>query len=81
MSYTLALQCGCVVYVSQHPDTGLAHTRIIEARGRNCRRREHMVGKRLFLWELLPEPTSAYSLVSPDSEPLLSVEATSRNGE
>ncbi len=35
-SYTLDLPCGCTVYVSRHPRTGLAHTRVIEARGRWC---------------------------------------------
>jgi hypothetical protein len=56
MSYTLTLQCGCVVYVSCHPQTGVAHTRIIQARAAQCRVRRHEVGVRLFLWELLPEP-------------------------
>ena len=55
MSYTLALQCGCVAYVSCHPKTGVAHTRVIESRGRECNRR-HEVGARLFLWEILPDP-------------------------
>jgi hypothetical protein len=56
MSYTLTLQCGCIVYVACHPRTGLAHTRIIQTRGRTCRHRRHDVGSRLFLWELLPDP-------------------------
>jgi hypothetical protein len=56
MSYTLTLQCGCVVYVSCHPQTGVAHTRIIQARAARCRVGRHDVGVRLFLWELLPEP-------------------------
>jgi hypothetical protein len=56
MSYILALHCGCVVYVACHPKTGLAHTRIIQARGRECRQRRHDVGARLFLWEILPDP-------------------------
>ena len=54
MSYTLNLQCGCVVYVSSHPQTGIAHTRVIESRGRECRR--HEIGRRLYLWEILPDP-------------------------
>jgi hypothetical protein len=56
MSYNLTLQCGCEVYVSRHPTTGVAHTRIIETRGAACGMRKHEVGARLFLWELLPEP-------------------------
>ena len=38
MSYNLTLQCGCVVYVSAHPKTRVAHTRIIQTRGADCRR-------------------------------------------
>ena len=56
MSYTLVLQCGCVVYVSCHPKTRIAHTRIIQARGAQCGVRRHEVGLRLFLWEILPDP-------------------------
>jgi len=56
MSYNLTLQCGCVVYVSAHPKTRIAHTRIIQSRGEHCRVRRHAIGLRLFLWELLPEP-------------------------
>jgi len=56
MSYNLVLQCGCVVYVSCHPKTNVAHTRIIQSRGGACRVRRHEVGWRLNLWELLPDP-------------------------
>ena len=55
MSYTLVLQCGCVVYVSCDPHTLVAHTRIVERRGPTCRVRNHEVGARLYLWEILPE--------------------------
>ncbi len=44
MSYNVALQCGCVVYVSCHPDTGLAHTRVLERRGGDCSIRAHEIG-------------------------------------
>ena len=54
-SYTLTLGCGCLVYVSCHPQTGVAHTRIIERRGATCRNRHHDVGERLWLWQILPE--------------------------
>jgi hypothetical protein len=54
MSYDIDLPCGCVVYVSCHPVTGLAHTRVIQMRSTSCPRR-HEVGARLFLWELLPD--------------------------
>ena len=56
MSYTLTLACGCVVYVSRHPKTGMTHTRVIQSRAESCRDRRHDVGGRLFLWELLPDP-------------------------
>jgi hypothetical protein len=56
MSYTLTLQCGCVVYVACRPETHVAHTRIIESRGRDCTERRHDVGSRLYLWQLLPDP-------------------------
>jgi len=56
MSYNLSLTCGCVVYVSCHPLTRVAHTRVIEARGAACSVRRHEVGLRLNLWELLPQP-------------------------
>jgi hypothetical protein len=55
MSYTLLLHCGCTVYVFCHPDTGVAHTRIIEDRGVSCPHRNHERGARLWLWEMLPE--------------------------
>jgi hypothetical protein len=58
MSYDLTLQCGCVVYVSAHPTTRVVHTRIIQSRGGDCRVRRHEVGLRLYLWELLPEPST-----------------------
>jgi hypothetical protein len=47
MSYNLSLPCGCVVYVSCHPQTRVAHTRVIEARGAGCGVRRHEVGLRL----------------------------------
>ena len=55
-SYVLTLRCGCTVYVSCHPRTGVAHTRIIERRGAQCPTRAHVTGARLWLWEILPEP-------------------------
>jgi len=54
MSYTVTLGCGCRVYVSCHPRTGLAHTRIIEERSLGCAIRSHGIGVRIALWELLP---------------------------
>ena len=56
MSYNIALQCGCIVYVACDPKTGLSHTRILEAKGPSCRARRHEIGFRLFLWEILPDP-------------------------
>lgn len=54
MSYTLKLHCGCRVYVACHPQTGHAHTRIIERRAPGCPFSRHEAGARLWLWELLP---------------------------
>jgi len=47
------------VYVSCHPDTRIAHTRVIETRGEACAVRRHEVGLRLSLWELLPQPVQS----------------------
>ena len=62
MSYNISLTCGCLVYVSCHPATRVAHTRVIEARGTACRDRRHEVGLRLYLWELLPQPLHERSI-------------------
>ena len=59
MSYTVTLWCGCEVYVSCNPKTGIAHSRIVEARGTACPARRHEIGARLWLWELLPERDAA----------------------
>jgi hypothetical protein len=56
MSYTLTLECGCTVYVSCHPITRVAHTRIIERRDPACKVRRHETGARVWLWEMLPTP-------------------------
>jgi hypothetical protein len=57
MSYNLTLPCGCIVYVSCHPKTRIAHTRIIQSRGGGCTVRRHEIGLRLYLWEILPDAT------------------------
>jgi hypothetical protein len=59
MSYNVTLWCGCLVYVSCHPSTRIAHSRVIERRGAACPIRRHETGARLWLWELLPDPTGA----------------------
>ena len=59
MSYNLTVRCGCLVYVSCDPKTGFAHSRVIERKGVDCRVRTHDVGVRLYLWELLPEPSKS----------------------
>jgi hypothetical protein len=66
MSYNITLQCGCVVYVACHPHTGVAHTRILEQRHPSCRMRRHEVGLRLYLWELLPDPSHRPTAVFTD---------------
>jgi hypothetical protein len=53
MSYTISLGCGCQVYVSCHPRSGVAHTRVIEFRSQRCAIRSHDVGVRIPAWELL----------------------------
>ena len=55
LSYHLGLQCGCVLYVSRHPETGIVRTRVIRSRGAECCDRRHRVGLRLYLWEILPD--------------------------
>ena len=59
MSHTLVLQCGCTVYVSCDPRTLVAHTRVVERRGPSCPLKNHEVGARLYLWEILPERTQS----------------------
>ena len=56
MSYSITLWCGCSVYVSCNPKTGLAHTRVLERRSAACADRRHDVGVRIRLWEMLPDP-------------------------
>jgi hypothetical protein len=56
MSYAITLWCGCSVYVSCDPKTGLAHARILDRRSAACTDRRHEVGLRLRLWEMLPDP-------------------------
>jgi hypothetical protein len=68
MSYNLTLSCGCVVYVSQHPKTGVAHTRVVQSRSATCRHRRHEIGARLFLWEILPETPDAVKIEWSDQE-------------
>jgi hypothetical protein len=63
MSYTVALWCGCTVYVFCNPRTRIAHSRVIERRGDTCPVRTHDVGARLWLWEILPDPRGAATAV------------------
>ena len=42
-----------VVYVECHPQSGVAHSRVLECRGQLCLVRKHEVGMRLALAELL----------------------------
>ncbi len=68
MSYTVTLWCGCRVYVSCHPVTRLAHSRIVEHRGDSCPVRRHDVGARLWLWELLPDPRASSAVMEEIAE-------------
>jgi hypothetical protein len=54
-SYGVTLWCGCRIYVSRHPRTGLTNSRVLEKRGDQCQVRRHRVGVKLWLWELLPD--------------------------
>jgi hypothetical protein len=58
MSYNLVLDCGCNVYVSCDPKSGMSHARVVEQKGAECLVRTHEVGRRLYLWELLPTPAT-----------------------
>jgi len=55
MSYNITLRCGCLVYVACHPQTGVAHSRIVECRGQLCLIRRHEIGVRLASGELAPD--------------------------
>jgi hypothetical protein len=55
LSYNLGLQCGCVLHVSRHPETGMVRSRVILSRGPQCGDGRHQVGLRLYLWEILPD--------------------------
>jgi hypothetical protein len=66
MSYNLTLPCDCVVYVSCHPQTRIAHTRVIQSRATACRVRRHEVGVRLYLWQILPNPAHPAYVQWPD---------------
>lgn len=66
MSYNLTLECGCLVYVSCDPKTNVAHTRILERRGAGCRVRNHDIGRRLYLWDLLPDRGVATNPAPPE---------------
>lgn len=48
MSYTKSLQCGCTAYVACWPQTGIAHTTILELRGAHCTVRGHERGLKLW---------------------------------
>ena len=63
MSYTLTIPCGCSIYVSCHPRTGIVHARIVERRGATCPTRRHDAGARVRLWELLPDASYSVSPV------------------
>jgi hypothetical protein len=78
MSYTLTLHCGCVVYVSCHPKTRVAHTRVIQSRGATCAVRKHEVGARLFLWEILPDRVQRTAVDRSDQRPVFGEELSDR---
>ena len=59
MSYTLTMYCGCRVMVTCDGLTGLANSRVLDARGPSCPMETHALGTALRLWELLP-PSSRH---------------------
>src|SRR3954469_4087412 len=63
MSYQVTLGCSCRVYVSVHPRTDVAHTRVIESRGDACRDRHHDIGARLGICELPLEDRSQQAVI------------------
>lgn len=80
MSYDLTLPCGCIVYVSAHPTTRVVHTRIIQSRGNHCRVRRHEVGLRLYLWELLPEPSPRPAIDDFAADDSIGAQRSARSG-
>jgi hypothetical protein len=67
MPYTILLPCACTAYVGCWPDTGIAHTRVIEFRSPGCRVRTHERGAKVYLWELLPKSPAETASVHPTS--------------
>jgi hypothetical protein len=65
MSYNLTAQCGCLVYVACDPKSGIAHSRVIERKGDQCRVRTHEIGVRVYLQELLPATGGPYAAHDP----------------
>ena len=61
MSYLLTVPCGCVVHVVRDPCTSHTHTRVIAQRGATCLWRNHDVGVRFFLWEMLPDSADRHA--------------------
>ena len=61
MSHNITLHCGCLVYVSCHPQTGIAHTRVIRRRSHLCSVRTHDVGVHLAASELPTDPSGQRS--------------------
>jgi hypothetical protein len=56
MSYTLTLDCGCIVYVAAEAGESPTPTRVLQSRAAACRVKGHHVGVRVWIWELLPGP-------------------------
>jgi hypothetical protein len=56
MGYDLRLHCGCVLHVTGDPGVRAWRRRVIIARGVRCAMEQHQTGRRLFLWQLLPQP-------------------------
>ncbi len=55
MAYTLKVWCGCTVSVECSHDSQTGPSRFIKRRSARCRKQEHQVGARLWLWEILPD--------------------------
>jgi len=56
MAYTLTLVCGCKVLVFGNLGSAAPPVRVITSLGNRCTSRGHVVGRRIHVWELLPEP-------------------------
>jgi hypothetical protein len=73
MSYSMKLLCGCTIYVAGRRGMATADTRVLELKGPRCRDRRHVAGVRIWLWEMLPNPSQPPRARRARALPLLSL--------